>query len=220
MKYQIPIFPLPGAVLFPRTHLPLHIFEPRYRMMMEAIVAGEQRLAIANLREGYQSDYFGAPPVHKMMTAARLLYADKLLDGRWNILVEGIERVELMGEPQREPFRIGIVSPIREAIEENERAEVFTLTRRLASLAESIGEQVGEEGRALNNLLNTHMHPAVVCDVIAARLVSDSYARQCLLDERNILRRLRLLSIQMQNLVIQLREKGTPIDHPAAAGEE
>lgn len=220
MKYQIPLFPLPGAVLFPRTHLPLHVFEPRYRMMMEAVVAGEQRIAIANLREGYQSDYFGAPPVHRVMTAARLLYADKLLDGRWNILVEGIERVELVGEPQQEPFRIGLVSPIREGIEESERAEVFTLTRKLAALAESIGEKVGEEGRPLINLVNTHMHPAVVCDIIASRLVSDSYARQCLLDERNILRRLRLLSIQMQNLVIQLREKGTLIDHPAAAGDD
>ena len=53
----VPVFPLPNAVLFPRTVLPLHIFEPRYRAMVSDADAGDGMIAIALLEPGFEKDY-------------------------------------------------------------------------------------------------------------------------------------------------------------------
>lgn len=215
MYQKLPFFPLPDTVLFPRTHLPLHIFEPRYRQMIEDAMAGKQKIAIANLKEGYETDYFGAPPVYRMMTSARILIADKLEDGRWNILVEGIERVRLVEEVQQEPYRIGHLAPFVERAEEWERAEVIGMMRHVATVAESLGQHFDAARRVLSNLVNTHQHPSVVCDIIAGMLVKDPYSRQSLLEETNLYRRLQLLNIQLHQLADHLRANGIPVDIPA-----
>src|SRR5215472_12128973 len=62
----IPVFPLPNVVLFPKTYLPLHIFEPRYRQMVDDTVMGGQCIGMALLKEGWESDYYGNPPVFAM----------------------------------------------------------------------------------------------------------------------------------------------------------
>lgn len=206
MPQQFPMFPLPDVALFPRTQLPLHIFEPRYRAMMEAVQAGGGHMILARLREGYQDNYFGAPPVHRIMTKARVLFADKLDDGRWNILVEGIERVELRREIDNEPFRMVEVESLVEEVLEGEKGSVAEALDHIIAMAEEVATYVKDGKRMLTNLLNTHMHPSVICDVVAGLLVIEPYARQSILEERSILRRLKLLAIQMQALILQLRE--------------
>lgn len=201
MSYHLPIFPLPSTVLFPRTHMPFHIFEPRYRVMIETLMESDQKLAIAHLREGYETNYFGAPPIFRTMTAARILLGEKLPDGRWNVLVEGIERVVLDEEVQKTPFRIARCKQIPEGIDDGDHDQAIRLMRAVACKAEQIGEQAKYGRRILTNLVNVHQHPAIVCDIIAALLVPDAYTRQCLLDERNVLRRLQLVNIQLEAII-------------------
>ena len=55
----VPVFALPNVVLFPKTYLPLHIFEPRYREMVDDAVMGGQCIGMALLKEGWESDYYG-----------------------------------------------------------------------------------------------------------------------------------------------------------------
>lgn len=214
MSFQVPFFPLPDAVLFPRTVLSLHIFEPRYRAMMDYVMAQDQKVfALAHLRDGYEELYFGAPPVFKVMTPARLLFADKLKDGRWNILIEGIARAQLLEEVQTEPFRMGRFDIIPDEIDPARRPETEALMFKLSEFAERAAEVVATEKRTLRNLVNTHQHPSIVCDVVASQLVADAYARQCILEERDVIRRLRLTSIQVQHLLNEheAKESGTDV---------
>ena len=61
---SLPLFPLPGLVLFPGTVLPLHLFEPRYRTLIADCLAGpSQRIVIAQLKPGWRGDYEGRPPI-------------------------------------------------------------------------------------------------------------------------------------------------------------
>ena len=53
----LPIFPLPNCVLLPGGLLPLHVFEPRYRELTRDCLAGDQLMAVARLRPGYESTY-------------------------------------------------------------------------------------------------------------------------------------------------------------------
>jgi Lon protease-like protein len=112
-EFLLPLFPLPNLVFFPRTRLPLHIFEPRYRRMISDAVAADQRFGIVLLRPGWESDYFGAPPIHTCGTVGQIEQAVPLDDGRYNILVRGEVRFRVVGEVSREPYRTArvIVQP-------------------------------------------------------------------------------------------------------------
>src|SRR5918997_2308167 len=84
---RIPVFPLPNVVFFPKTYLPLHIFEHRYRDMIADAAAEGQCIGIALLKEGWEQNYYGNPPVFEVGCAGRLVSAQGLPDGRYNILL-------------------------------------------------------------------------------------------------------------------------------------
>ncbi|MDQ6800510.1 MAG: LON peptidase substrate-binding domain-containing protein [Acidobacteriota bacterium] len=104
-EFLLPLFPLPNLVFFPRTRLPLHVFEPRYRKMVTDAVAADQRFGIVLLRPGWEADYFGTPPIHTCGTVGQIEQAVPLDDGRYNILVRGEVRFRVVGEVSREPYR-------------------------------------------------------------------------------------------------------------------
>ena len=102
---RIPVFPLPNVVLFPKTYLPLHIFEPRYRTMISDAAMSGQCIGMALLKEGWESDYYGHPPMFSMGCVGRLVSVQPLADGRSNILLQGLERFEIEREWYDKPYR-------------------------------------------------------------------------------------------------------------------
>ncbi len=102
---RLPVFPLPNVVFFPKTYLPLHIFEPRYRQMVADATVGGQCIAMALLKEGWESDYYGTPPMYPVVCVGRLVSVQPLPDGRSNILLQGLERYEVRGEHFDKPYR-------------------------------------------------------------------------------------------------------------------
>ncbi len=96
----LPLFPLPGFLLYPEAVVPLHLFEPRYcQMMADMVQAGEERMVICALRPGYEPHYFDAPPVYEIGGVGRVLTCCRLDDGRWNIVLQGERRVRVLREP-------------------------------------------------------------------------------------------------------------------------
>lgn len=104
-EFLLPIFPLPNVVFFPQTRLPLHIFEPRYRQMVREALETDERIGVVLLEQGWQHQYFGAPPVHSIATLGTIEHALPLDDGRYNILLRGDVRVEIVEEVSRVPYR-------------------------------------------------------------------------------------------------------------------
>jgi Lon protease-like protein len=102
---RIPIFPLPNTVFFPKTYLPLHIFEPRYRQMVTDAAIGSQCIGMILLKEGWESDYYGNPPIFSMGCVGRIVSVQPLVDGRSNILLQGLERYEIQTEHFERPYR-------------------------------------------------------------------------------------------------------------------
>jgi Lon protease-like protein len=97
------VFPLPGLVFLPGQRLPLHIFEPRYRVMVRDALAGKGWLAVACALgpDGEEPAVFSP-----MATAGRIHAHQQLPDGRYNILVEGIARARLLEIPAATPYRV------------------------------------------------------------------------------------------------------------------
>jgi len=132
-EFILPLFPLPNLVFFPRTRLPLHIFEPRYRQMISDAVAADQRFGIVLLRPGWESNYFGAPAIHTLGTIGQIEQAVPLEDGRYNILVRGEVRFRVIGEVSREPYRTARV--IAEPEQSREASQAYAQKSWLADLS-------------------------------------------------------------------------------------
>lgn len=103
---ELPVFPLPNAVLFPGTTLPLHVFEPRYRQMIEDVLRHGRWIAVALLRPGYEADYEGNPEFHEVAGAGCLVRSNRLEDGRFEIVLEGRARVRLTEIPSARLYRM------------------------------------------------------------------------------------------------------------------
>src|SRR5437867_1357889 len=92
-KNPVPVFPLPGVVLFPHAILPLHIFELRYRTMVREALSGERMIAVALLKPGWERDYYGSPEFHELGCLARFQEVEWLPNDCYDLKVVGISRV-------------------------------------------------------------------------------------------------------------------------------
>ena len=110
----LPIFPLPNVVFFPKIVLPLHIFEPRYKHMVREVLQSERSLGLVLLQAGWQSDYFGSPSVHKIGCMGKIETYEKLPEGRFNILLNGVRRFEIVRFVQERPYRLAAVRLLEE----------------------------------------------------------------------------------------------------------
>jgi Lon protease-like protein len=115
---EIPIFPLPNVVLFPSALLPLHIFEPRYRAMVADALEGERLIGMVMLRPGWEPHYEVTPDVYEVGCAGFITHAERLHDGRYNIMLRGMEKFRILSERRLrqgvEQYRIARVEPIKE----------------------------------------------------------------------------------------------------------
>src|SRR6187551_2039011 len=90
---RVPIFPLAGALLFPRSQLPLHIFEPRYRTMVRDALASDRLIAMIQPKDDEEP-----PALFDVGCLGRISACDELDDGRFNIVLEGLSRFRIARE--------------------------------------------------------------------------------------------------------------------------
>ncbi|MCA1583081.1 MAG: LON peptidase substrate-binding domain-containing protein [Acidobacteria bacterium] len=137
MIRTIPLFPLPGVVLFPGTLLPLHIFEPRYREMVADALAGDRIIGMAMLKTGLEGDE-GGSPIHPIGGAGEIIESEALEDGRYNILLEGRFRFQVLDDQVREKkpgaaYRIARVAELETVpfLSAEEESRVCELTAKI-----------------------------------------------------------------------------------------
>ncbi|MCC6466296.1 MAG: LON peptidase substrate-binding domain-containing protein [Planctomycetes bacterium] len=100
---RTPVFPLPGLTLFPHTHLPLQVFEPRYRNLMEDTLRkpeAEHLFAIGTIMEAPGAPTLGEPPVFEVAGVGRIAEYSRLPDGRFTLVLEGMGRARLRVEDE------------------------------------------------------------------------------------------------------------------------
>ena len=110
----VPLFPLPNLFLFPGTVMPLHIFEPRYRQMMEDSLDGPGRLVIGTVLEGHTDELMDSPPVHEIAGLGEIARHERLPDGRFVIMLVGLARVRIQEVPSERLYRQVEAAPLTE----------------------------------------------------------------------------------------------------------
>jgi len=175
----VPIFPLPAVVLFPGALLPLHIFEPRYRAMMEAALGGERRIAMALLKPGWEADYYGNPPIHDVIGIGEIIEDVRLPDGRFNLVLKGVARARVLEVLSDQPYRTARVK-LLEDVPADARGEFCRkeLQAFYAAVLAQIGQPPAEE-----------LPLGPLTDLLVSMITFDAEVKQGFLEELDAARR-------------------------------
>jgi len=155
----IPIFPMPNVVLFPAVFLPLHIFEARYRQMLSDALRGDRIIGISLLKRQESNDDAPAA-VYPIGCAGLISHAEKLPNGRSNIVLRGIQRFRIGWEEHERTYRRAHIEPLpekaSEAIRTNAHETRTQLETLLAGRLETLdGPSMVPGGMGDEDLVNT-----------------------------------------------------------------
>jgi Lon protease-like protein len=185
MPDTLPVMVLRGVTLFPNALLPLHIFEPRYRFMLEEALGTGRMLAMAMPRDEQESE------VEPVAGAGILRACIRNEDGTSNLILQGVGRVRFTGWEQTEPFRIVRVEPLASPPEDGDRSESLAAqVTQLHALCSRFKEQGIELPAQFEAYLNQINNIGVITDLVASTLVADPAVRQELLEELDVPKRL------------------------------
>jgi len=102
----LPMFPLPQVVLFPRTFLPLYVFEPRYQDLTVEVLNSHHHMVLTLMRETPNPGTLGeTASIFGTGCLAEIVRAEPLTAGRWNLLLQGKEAVRIVEEVPGKAFR-------------------------------------------------------------------------------------------------------------------
>jgi Lon protease-like protein len=200
---SLPIFPLANCVLLPGGLLPLHVFEPRYRELTRDCLAGHQLMGVARLRPGYETAYYGRPPVYEKCGVGRIICSEELPDGRFALLLRGVARAEIARElPSERTYRLVEARPIDDATYDLQDA--IDHHRQLIQLCDRLAEVIDKGGSQLRDLVRGSESPGACADAVAAALVMDADARQELLEACDPMVRLQRTLGHVSHLLCEL----------------
>ncbi len=186
---RISIFPLSGAILLPDMQLPLHIFEPRYRALVSDALARDRMIGMIQPKGGGET-----PSLFSVGCLGRIGDVEALEDGRYNIVLEGLQRFTLLRE-------LDVTTPFRqiegELWEEDEIGETLSLGERAALEIES-RRFADAQGYAVDWNAVGQLDDFSLVNVIAQIAPFDVAAKQALLESKGLATRSELIIQMMQ----------------------
>jgi Lon protease-like protein len=189
---RVPIFPLAGAILFPRSQLPLHIFEPRYREMVRDAIDGAGRIAMI---QPHRLDDDNQAPLYAVGCVGELVGVEELEDGRFNIVLLGSNRFRLLREAEVDAaYRCADVD-----IEAFDDAEPPPLAMIQRAEVEREARKLGDAlGLAVDWAAVSRLDDEMLVNAIAQVAPFDIGAKQALLEAQSLDGRADLLVQLMQ----------------------
>src|SRR5262245_27645730 len=164
------LFPLPNLVLYPHVMQPLHVFEERYREMVEDALAGDRLIAMAVLEPGWEADYDSRPPIAEYACLGKIVTHHRLSDGRYNLLLMGVGRVRIVQELEpRRSFRQAKVELQRETCAASPQ-QLEQLQRELLSAFQRYMPTCCQAPEQLHELLAKHLPLGMLTDLAAYAL--------------------------------------------------
>jgi uncharacterized protein len=174
MSDLLPLFPLPNVVLFPNVFLPLHIFEPRYREMVADALSSDRMIGMVLLKPGWEHEYEARPAVYPIGCSAVITHVDRLDDGRYNIVLRGVERFRIAEESHDRPYRLASIEPLAERpLAAEDRAALRRQRSRLeVLLAPAIDRELGHLPPSTDETTRTGSEPIIPSGMADEELVN------------------------------------------------
>ncbi len=203
---RLKIFPLPSSVLIPGGHLPFHLFEPRYREMIEHSLAEDRVLAIALLARGWEEDYHGRPPVEPVIGVGYVREEEELPDGRHNILLHGVLRARIVEElAARHPYREVRATPIADR---DTSADLGPECLRIKQLVLDLVAALPHEAvSSLAKACARADQPGLVADLVGSATLTEASDRQRFLEQLDVAERLEIATSRLAELLLESVER-------------
>jgi Lon protease-like protein len=196
---RVRLFPLPHLVLFPHVIQPLHVFEPRYRAMMEDALRGDKLLTLALLEPGWENDYEGRPAIFPVACLGRITTWHRLPDGRFNLLLAGLRRVRILRELNEPvPFRVAQCEVLEDQYGDYTAEQTQHTRARLLEAFLRMLRRAGNDDPHLRATLDKCLSLGALTDVVAYTLGLDLALKRQLLEETRVDRRAHLLLTLLQ----------------------
>ena len=187
---RLSIFPLGQALLLPRSYLPLHIFEPRYRALVSDALARDRKIAMIQPLPGQDDDH---PALFAMGCVGRIDHVETLPDGRFNILLEGLTRFRLLRELDvHTPFR-QIEADVA-SFEEDLQAELVLSNVARAGIEQEARRFADAQGYAIDWNEVGRLDDQALVNGLAQAIPFDVAAKQALLEAETLEERADLLA--------------------------
>jgi len=200
------VFPLHGVAVLPGTPTALHVFEPRYRALVRDALRGDRMLAVPQLlsAEGLRELH---PPVRPLAGAGVIEHHVEHEDGRFDIVIRGVARVrlaeELRSEAAYRTFRAEVAEERWPAGGQGElEPELESLRQLVLELTTRLPPESGAP--ALAEAVAQIKNASAVIDLVAAAAVSEPEARQAVLEELDVGRRLARVVSELAAVVLLL----------------
>jgi Lon protease-like protein len=187
---QLPVMPLPGAVLFPHALLPLYIFEPRYRKMLEHALQKHRIFCVTLIKPSCQ-DWHAPEDFFHLATAGLIRACVERTDGTSNLILQGLQRVRFTSFEQEEPFPIANIDTVESR--DPTSVETEALGAKVIELYGSLKRDRRQLPEKLDRYLSELRDLEMLADLMASTFVDDPLRRQRLLEERSLNQRLRFL---------------------------
>jgi Lon protease-like protein len=189
MTTRLPLFPL-GSVLFPGLVLPLHIFEPRYRQLVEDLLAGPEprQFGVIAIRRGRETGVDGVSALYETGCTAVLRQVERLADGRFDLVAVGAERFRLGELADPAPYLSAEVELLPDDV--GDSAEAAQAVRAVQQLFRTYLDLLAERGGVRVTVPDLPDEPVLLSHLVAAAVVVDLPDKQRLLEEPDARRRL------------------------------
>jgi ATP-dependent Lon protease len=192
----VPVMPLPGSVLFPHALLPLYIFEPRYREMLEHALQRDRMFSVALIKPSCP-EWQAPEDFFHFATVGLIRACVDRGDGTSNLVLQGLHRVRFTSFEQEAPFPVAKIDLVESATNTTVEAEalgekVLELYRKLKRAGRRLPPKVDRYLAQLGDL-------EMLADLVASTFVDDPLRRQKMLEESSVNQRLRLLITFLQD---------------------
>ena len=181
----VPVFPLHDVWLVPGRLLQLHVFEPRYRQMVEDSLDGPGHLVIGTVVDGHENEMSGSPPIYPLAGLGEIAKHERLEDGRFHILIVGLYRVRIQEVESDRLYRRVRAERVHESTGERDRARSLheDLQRAvLDSIPEKLHEKAGLD--ALGERPLGHL-----ADLLSLQVDAESDVRQKIFQTLDVVER-------------------------------
>ena len=210
----LPLFPLPNVVLIPNVFLPLHIFEARYREMIADAIASDRMIGMVLLRPGWERDYEGRPAIYPVGCSGVVTHFEKLPDGRYNIVLRGLDRFRIAEEDHQRSYRRAMIDPLPErSVTEDDRAMIRRQRSRLETLLSPAADRAGIEAkgsRASDRRMPASMSDEDTVNALAQYLDFEPLEKQALLEKPSLRARAESLVELLEMKIMMARTPGMP----------
>lgn len=209
----IPLFPLDSVVLLPQQVMPLHIFEPRYRQMVDEALDGAGQIAMAVFSgEAWKQEYHANPPVRPAVCIGQIVQHEKMPDGRYNILLQGVCRAKVVSEePSTEGrlYREALLEPLgsNDAVAPETGFAIDQMRHWIeGELAEGELKELTVADQMLEYVRNEDVPSTALIELISFALVTEPAARYRLLSEPELARRVEFVRDALEHLEDMIRQ--------------